>query len=113
MASTIAPISSNGTSLISAMHDEPILVTPTSEESKVLEKELTTEDTSQPTAVLQDQASVVTPRMKRKAWIQFAALCTAIYVAGWNDGTTGPLLPRLQEVYHVCHSLSSNRLNSD
>ncbi|KAL1949087.1 hypothetical protein VTO73DRAFT_10893 [Trametes versicolor] len=42
-----------------------------------------------------------TPAMKRKARIQFAALCWTLYLAGWNDGTTGPLLPRIQAVYHV------------
>ena len=44
----------------------------------------------------------VTKAMQRKAWIQFAALCWSIFICGWNDGTTGPLIPRLQEVYHVC-----------
>lgn len=33
--------------------------------------------------------------------IQFASLCWSLFLAGWNDGTTGPLLPRIQEVYHV------------
>ncbi len=33
--------------------------------------------------------------------IQFSALCWCIFLIGWNDGTTGPLLPRIQEVYHV------------
>ena len=37
-----------------------------------------------------------------KAHVQFAALCWALFVAGWNDGTTGPLLPRIQSNYHVC-----------
>ena len=46
----------------------------------------------------------VTKSMKRKAWIQFAALCWSIFICGWNDGTTGPLIPRLQEVYHVCET---------
>lgn len=36
-----------------------------------------------------------------KAHIQFATLCWSLFMAGWNDGTTGPLLPRLQSVYHV------------
>ncbi|EIW55070.1 MFS general substrate transporter [Trametes versicolor FP-101664 SS1] len=45
--------------------------------------------------------------MRRKARIQFATLCWSIFVAGWNDGTTGPLLPRLQEVYHVGYALVS------
>jgi hypothetical protein len=26
---------------------------------------------------------------------------------GWNDGTTGPLIPVMQEYYHVC----SNNIN--
>ena len=42
-----------------------------------------------------------TPAMKRKAWLQFSVLCLSIYVSGWNDGALGPLLPRLQDVYHV------------
>lgn len=37
-----------------------------------------------------------------KSRVQFAALCWSLFLAGWNDGTTGPLLPRIQEVYHVC-----------
>ncbi|KAH9852219.1 MFS general substrate transporter [Lenzites betulinus] len=45
--------------------------------------------------------------LRRKGWIQFAALCWSIFVAGWNDGTLGPLLPRLQEVYHVGYAVVS------
>ncbi|PFH48891.1 hypothetical protein AMATHDRAFT_148904 [Amanita thiersii Skay4041] len=33
--------------------------------------------------------------------LQFASLCYCFFVIGWNDGSTGPLLPRIQEVYHV------------
>lgn len=33
--------------------------------------------------------------------VVFATMCGALFLAGWNDGTTGPLLPRIQEVYHV------------
>jgi hypothetical protein len=36
--------------------------------------------------------------------LQYASLCWSLFLAGWNDGTTGPLLPRIQEVYHVCIS---------
>ena len=36
-----------------------------------------------------------------RANIQFISLCYSLFLAGWNDGTTGPLLPRIQEVYHV------------
>lgn len=33
--------------------------------------------------------------------IVFTTMCGVLFLAGWNDGTTGPLLPRIQEVYHV------------
>ena len=33
--------------------------------------------------------------------VQFAACCVPLFLAGWNDGTLGPLLPRIQSVYHV------------
>ena len=46
--------------------------------------------------------SAVTPASRRLARIQFATLCWTLFLAGWNDGTTGPLLPRIQRVYHVC-----------
>jgi hypothetical protein len=36
-----------------------------------------------------------------KARIQFASLCWCLFLHGWNDGTTGPLLPRIRKVYHV------------
>ena len=45
--------------------------------------------------------SAFTPAMRRKARIQFITLCWTLFLAGWNDGTTGPLLPRIQSVYHV------------
>ncbi|TFK82925.1 MFS general substrate transporter [Polyporus arcularius HHB13444] len=45
--------------------------------------------------------------MKRKALWQFATLCLSIYVSGWNDGTLGPLLPRLQTVYNVGYAVIS------
>ena len=35
------------------------------------------------------------------AYIQFAALCWTLFLAGWNDGSTGPLLPRFRSVYNV------------
>ncbi|KAI6148519.1 major facilitator superfamily domain-containing protein [Pisolithus tinctorius] len=38
---------------------------------------------------------------RRRARIQFATLCWSLYLAGWNDGTTGPLLPRIQRAYNV------------
>ena len=33
--------------------------------------------------------------------IQFLTLCWGIALVGWNDGSTGPLLLRIQSYYHV------------
>ncbi|KAF8265759.1 major facilitator superfamily domain-containing protein [Lactarius quietus] len=35
------------------------------------------------------------------AKIQFFVLCWTLFLIGWSDGSTGPLLPRIQSVYHV------------
>ncbi|KAH8103078.1 MFS general substrate transporter [Cristinia sonorae] len=43
----------------------------------------------------------VTAEMRRKANIQFAALCWTLFLGGWSSGATGPLLPRVQEVYKI------------
>lgn len=50
---------------------------------------------------------VATKAQSRKAVIQFAALCWNIFLSGWNDGTAGPLIPRLQVVYHVGFAIIS------
>ena len=52
---------------------------------------------------------VITKVMRRQKSIQFAALCMAVYLAGWNDALIGPLIPRLQEAYHVDHRVHYNR----
>ena len=36
-----------------------------------------------------------------KARIQFITLCLSLFLAGWNDASTGPLLPRIRQVYQV------------
>jgi len=51
-------------------------------------------------------ASISSPKLsklqKRNSMVQFLALCWSIFLLGWNDGSTGPLLPRIQEHYMVC-----------
>lgn len=32
---------------------------------------------------------------------QFAAVCGTLFIVGWNDGTTGPLIPRMRQEYNV------------
>ncbi|KAH9998617.1 MFS general substrate transporter [Russula vinacea] len=43
-----------------------------------------------------------------RARIQFFALCWTIFLAGWSDSSTGPLLPRIQSVYHVGFAVVSS-----
>ncbi|CAE6402594.1 unnamed protein product [Rhizoctonia solani] len=37
----------------------------------------------------------------RNEWIAIAACCEFMFLGGWNDGTTGPLLPAIQRYYQV------------
>lgn len=50
-------------------------------------------------------APVPTPAQRaafrRNARLQFFALCYSFFLEGWNDGSTGPLLPRIERNYHV------------
>lgn len=38
---------------------------------------------------------------RRRFLISFVTLCFAFFLNGWNDGTVGPLLPRVQSFYGV------------
>jgi hypothetical protein len=40
-------------------------------------------------------------RYRRNGLIQFTALCWFAFLIGWNDGTTGPLIPRMQVDYKL------------
>ncbi|KAG1823599.1 MFS general substrate transporter [Suillus subaureus] len=44
---------------------------------------------------------------KTREKIQFATLCWFVYLEGWNDGSNGPLLPRIQKVYGVGYATVS------
>ncbi|KAF8827748.1 hypothetical protein HHX47_DHR4000377 [Lentinula edodes] len=44
---------------------------------------------------------------KGREYIQLAASYWCMFLAGWNDGSTGPLLPRIQEVYNVGYIIVS------
>jgi len=66
------------------------------------------QDGSATSPAAQSVHSQVVPRiLRRKANIHFAAMCWSLFLAGWNDGTTGPLLPRIQDVYHVNFTIVS------
>jgi hypothetical protein len=53
------------------------------------------------TAAAPDNNSTSQKTVHCREKIVFVTMCGALFLAGWNDGTTGPLLPRIQEVYHV------------
>lgn len=40
-------------------------------------------------------------RIKHTARWQMFAVCFSLFLAGWDGGTMGPLLPRIQSFYHV------------
>ncbi|OCH87236.1 MFS general substrate transporter [Obba rivulosa] len=44
---------------------------------------------------------------RRRSRLHFVALCYAFFLAGWNDGTTGPLLPIIQHHYNIGFAIIS------
>ncbi|KAI0350865.1 MFS general substrate transporter [Trametes cingulata] len=68
-----------------------------------------------PSVLAEDEASSTAPAIsaaqkavyRRNSLIHFLALCFCVFCMGWNDGTTGPMLPRIQEHYHVNFALVS------
>ncbi|KAJ7593905.1 major facilitator superfamily domain-containing protein [Mycena floridula] len=66
------------------------------------------EETNQPNETKEEPVAldrVISVRTKRhrqrKSLIQFGAICISMFLIGWSDGSSGPLLPRMQENYHV------------
>ncbi|KAG2124449.1 MFS general substrate transporter [Suillus clintonianus] len=53
------------------------------------------------------QSQVKRKTQQTREMIQFAALCWFVYLEGWNDGSNGPLLPRIQKVYGVGYAVVS------
>ena len=49
-----------------------------------------------------------TPEQNRKRHIHFITLCACFILEGWHDGSLGPLLPRIQQTFHVGHPPSKN-----
>ena len=51
--------------------------------------------------LLGNDVKVPTKQEARLALAQFLALCWVLFVMGWGDASTGPLLPRIQIFYDV------------
>ncbi|KAI0252492.1 MFS general substrate transporter [Lactifluus subvellereus] len=47
------------------------------------------------------EVSGTSKSLTSRARIQFFSLCWTLFLIGWSDSSTGPLLPRIQSVYHV------------
>lgn len=58
--------------------------------------------TEAPEATTDDPSPTMKRRMQTIENVQFAMLFLALFSAGFFDGSTGPLLPRIQKVYDVC-----------
>ncbi|PCH35199.1 MFS general substrate transporter [Wolfiporia cocos MD-104 SS10] len=56
-------------------------------------------------------APALTPAQRtafvRNSRIQFFALCYSFFLEGWNDGSTGPLIPRIQRNYKIGFAIVS------
>ncbi|KAL0570179.1 hypothetical protein V5O48_011784 [Marasmius crinis-equi] len=54
-----------------------------------------------------DSSFTQTKSQTIKAHVQMMVLSWTMFLVGWNDGTTGPLLPKMQEVYHTSDTIVS------
>ncbi|KAI0767106.1 MFS general substrate transporter [Fomes fomentarius] len=45
--------------------------------------------------------------MRMKGHLMYGSLLGSMFLSGWNDATTGPLLPRIQFVYHIGFAIVS------
>ena len=59
--------------------------------------------TASSNSIVPSESSALFKTQRIRSQIQFMALCWSLFLLGWNDGCTGPLLPRIKEVYHVGH----------
>ncbi|GJJ15711.1 hypothetical protein Clacol_009989 [Clathrus columnatus] len=60
-----------------------------------------------PTTVRRELDPTEFAKVKRRENFQFAALCIPLFLGGYNDGSTGPLLPTIQKTYHVSFAIVS------
>ncbi|KAL1705479.1 major facilitator superfamily domain-containing protein [Schizophyllum commune] len=56
---------------------------------------------------IQSTQEVRTGKQVREGYLQLFAGFWSMILLGWNDGTTGPLLPRIQTVYDVNYTIVS------
>ena len=109
---TIIQGASNITSKYPVEHSHPPTKSSSSNATPALDNPLDQGGPSMATeATLGDRSTSRLATLQRERAV-FAAMCGALFLAGWNDGTTGPLLPRIQEVYHVWVQNHSHKISS-
>jgi len=54
-----------------------------------------------------NRAQAVSPKARKLLEIQYGCLCLALFLAGWNDGTNGPLIPRIRHYYNASPIVAS------
>lgn len=96
---SVATGASGGQGTISAVHATPVdpergSVASLDPSAQALRESVTAQD------------PVLAAVYRRKSLVHFVALCGCMFVNGWNDATTGPMLPRIQEKYDVRINLS-------
>lgn len=58
-------------------------------------------DDSEGSSAIRSRPQAILPKSRKWLEVQFACSCLALFLAGWNDGTNGPLIPRIQRYYNV------------
>ena len=59
------------------------------------------ENTNASSAAIPFISAAQRKRQRRKGHLCFAAMAWSFFLYGWNDSTTGPLLPTIQRYYNV------------
>jgi len=58
-------------------------------------------DDSEEPSTRRNRVTKVAAKGRKWLEVQYTCLCLALFLAGWNDGTNGPLIPRIQRYYNV------------
>ncbi|KAJ7921499.1 major facilitator superfamily domain-containing protein [Mycena leptocephala] len=76
-------------------------------QSPVLVPSTSSEPLSAAAQEVKDSHSSSGKHYRTQEQIQLVTLCWTLFLAGWNDGSLGPLIPRIQQVYHVGYTVVS------
>ena len=69
--------------------------------NSIVDVESTANGPSELDSLIRRDTPVPTKKQARLAFFQFIAFCSALFMVGWTDGSTGPLLPTIMRSYDV------------